>query len=82
MKLRPRGGDIDRSCASALRMRSIVSLGGVAWRLHKHTYAASWWKDRCHKERCGVCGDIIYEEETEEFEYWIACDLCSFIGTV
>ena len=28
------------------------------------------------KEHCGSCGSI-YEEETEEIEYWIACDLCS-----
>ena len=27
------------------------------------------------REYCGVCGDL-YEEETEEIEYWIACDTC------
>ena len=27
------------------------------------------------KEHCGACGSIY--EETEEIEYWIACDLCS-----
>jgi hypothetical protein len=26
--------------------------------------------------RCGVCS-VIYEEETEEVERWIACDLCT-----
>ena len=24
---------------------------------------------------CGVCGDV-YEDETEESEQWIGCDLC------
>jgi hypothetical protein len=28
------------------------------------------------EEYCGVCGDL-YEEETDEVEDWIACDLCS-----
>ena len=27
------------------------------------------------EESCGVCGDK-YQEETEEIEYWIACDRC------
>ena len=29
-----------------------------------------------NKEQCGVCGDM-YEEETEEVQYWIACDSCN-----
>ena len=28
------------------------------------------------EEYCGVCGDL-YEEETDEVEDWIACDLCN-----
>ena len=28
-----------------------------------------------NEEYCGVCG-ILYEEETDEIEKWIACDVC------
>jgi len=31
--------------------------------------------DDDNEEYCGVC-EILYEEETDEIEKWIACDVC------